>query len=198
MEGGKFISWLLGDSRLLASLVAPVVYLVPSKFPIRAGKFLLWLSGVSWVISIYTVGWRARKQSGYGCNSLTEDLAASTPCSPFSLIVIIKQNSKTTPYFSKQGNSSKLQPGFWSSFRLAFLCAWVCTPQYISHHCRLSKHSPCHTRPTHEWETCDFVNDVLPAETVKNEELFLKTQVSINDGCDGTYIETTTRIVFVV
>ena len=96
MEGGKFISWLLGDSRLLASLVAPVVYLVPSKFPIRAGKFLLWLSGVSWVISIYTVGWRARKQSGYGCNSLTEDLAASTPCSPFSLIVIIKQNSKNS------------------------------------------------------------------------------------------------------
>lgn len=85
MEGVKNISWLLGDSGLLTALVSPVVHPVPSKFPIGARQFLLWLSGVSWAISIHTVGWRDREQLGCWYSSLTEDLAVSTPPSLFPL-----------------------------------------------------------------------------------------------------------------
>lgn len=40
MEAGTRISWLPGDSCLLTPLVASLVYLVPSEFPIQAGKCL--------------------------------------------------------------------------------------------------------------------------------------------------------------
>lgn len=121
MEGVKNISWLLGDSGLLTALVSlgdcglltALVSPVPSKFPIGARKFLLWLSGVSWAISIHTVGWRDREQLGCWYSSLTEDLAVSTPPLTVPSLASLLSSNKTLKLF----HTSQTRKSFQGSAR---------------------------------------------------------------------------------